>query len=463
MDGTRIGQIAAAGGIDGLLDPAGLEVAGADPVLATPFPVGEAAAVALAAIGAGVRRLTGTTGTVRIDVTEAAASLLSVLYQQVEPAEGVSLLRDLNLSFSTFHRCRNDRWIHLHGGFPHLRTGTAALLGVSEDADHETISAACAGYDAFALEDDLAAAGLCGAVARTPDEWRDHDQGRAMAARPAVVVTGSDGGPAPAWTTLAGDDRRPLRGLRVLDCTRVLAGPTCGRTLAALGADVLRVGSSRRPTISMFEIDTGAGKRAADVDLDTDAGRERFDHLLAGADVVVWGYRRDAGIRHGLDPATLAATRPGLVTVGLNAYGSTGPWADRRGWEQLAQTATGIAVTQGSCDQPALIPAAATDYTTGFLAAAGVVTALARHPGGAHVEASLVQTAQWLLAAGATLDREQATGIPAQTVTERLVEEQSPWGRVRRLPFPLAVDGLDLGWDRPAEPLGHSAPVWLPR
>jgi crotonobetainyl-CoA:carnitine CoA-transferase CaiB-like acyl-CoA transferase len=114
-------------------------------------------------------------------------------------------------------------------------------------------------------------------------------------------------------------------------------------------------------------------------------------------------------------------------------------------------------------DQPALIPAAATDYTTGYLAAAGVVSALVHHPGGAHVDVSLVQTAQWLLATGATLDPERATGLSAAATTDRLVEERSPWGRIRRLPFPLTVDGLDLGWEHPAEPLGHSAPVWLPR
>ncbi len=449
------------GGLAGLLATAELDVRGADPVLATPFAAGEVASVALAAVGAGVGRLTASAGAVRVDVVDVAASLLSFLYQQVEPADGVALLRDVNLAFSTFHRCLDNRWIHLHGGFPHLRAGTAALLDVSEDADHGTVAAACAGRDAWTLEDDLAAAGLCGAVARTPDEWRDHDHGRVMAGRPAMVVSGTYRLGPPPSSPLAGDARRPLRGLRVLDCTRVLAGPTCGRTLAALGADVLRIGSSRLPTITNFEIDTGAGKRAADVDLDTADGRETFDELLAGADVVVWGYRHDAGIRHGIDPATLA--RPGLVTVGLTAYGSPGPWEDRRGWEQLAQTTTGIATTQGSTDRPALIPAAATDYTTGYLAAAGVVSALVHHPGGAHVEVSLVQTAQWLLATGATLDPERATGLSAAATTDRLVSERSPWGRVRHLPVPLAVDGLDLGWERPAEPLGHSAPVWLPR
>ena len=457
--------MAAAGQIDELLGTVRTEVRGADPVLATPFPVGEVAAVALATIGAGLHRLTAATASVRVDVIDAAASLLSFLYLQVDATDGISLFRDVNPAFSTFHRCRDDRWIHLHGGFPHLRDGTAALLGVAGDADHETVAAACARHDAFVLEDQLASAGMCGAVARTPDEWRDHPQGQAMAGQPAVRVTASQPAVtrAPARSALAGDDRRPLRGLRVLDCTRVLAGPTCGRTLAALGADVLRVGSSRLPTIAMFEIDTGAGKRAADVDLDSEIGRTAFGELLAGADVVVWGYRRDASVRHGLDPSALAASRPGLVTVGLTAYGARGPWADRRGWEQLAQTATGIATVQGTTATPALIPAAATDYTTGYLAAAGVVAALADHPGGAHVEVSLVQTAQWLLAAGATLEPDRAAGIPAQLVADRLVEEQSPWGRVRRLPFPLTVDGLDLGWDHPAEPLGSSAPVWRPR
>ncbi len=467
VDGDRLLDLTAAGDIAALLDGVDTEITGRDPVLRSPFAAGEVAAAALAAVGAGATRLAGGDRTVRVDVGDAAASLLSFLHQQVTPAEGVTLFRDVTPGFTALHRCKDDRWIHLHGGFPHLRDGAARVLGVAADASTEEIAAACAAHDAFELEDALADAGLCGAVARSADEWHTHPQGVAMAGQPAIRVRAhrptSPGG-ARGTASLAGDPSRPLRGLRVLDCTRVLAGPTCGRTLAALGADVLRVGAPQLPTIAAFEIDTGVGKRSTSLDLDSPADRARFDALLDDADVLVWGFRRDSRDRHGFDPATVAATRPGLVTVGLNAYGPAGPWADRRGWEQLAQTAAGIALVQGTAESPELIPAAATDYTTGYLAAAGVIAALADHaPTGAHVEVSLVQTAQWILAAGADLDPDDATGMPAAAIAARLVEDDSPFGRIRRLPFPLRVDGMDLGWTRPAEPVGHSEPAWLAR
>lgn len=467
VDAQRLSALTAAGGIEALLDGATLDVTGSDPVLATPFAAGEVAALALAAVGACAARLAGVETTVRVDVVDAAASLLSFLHQQVVTADGVDLFRDVNPGFTALHECRDGRWIHLHGGFPHLRDGAARVLGVPADASTESIAAACAAHDAFALEDELADAGLCGAVARSPEEWCAHPHGIAMSGLPAVRVRPHEGrstAPTRGAAALAGDPARPLRGLRVLDCTRVLAGPTCGRTLAALGADVLRIGAPQLPTITAFEIDTGTGKRSTSLDLDDAEDRSRFDALLDEADVLVWGFRRGSRERHGFDPDAVAHDRPGLVTVGLNAYGPDGPWADRRGWEQLAQSAAGIAVVQGTPDAPALIPAAATDYTTGYLAAAGVLAALTDHPAtGAHVEVSLVQTAQWLLAVGTDLDPAAASGIPAAAITARLEEDASPFGRVRRLPFPLAVDGMALGWNRPAEPVGHSDPIWLAR
>lgn len=467
VDGGRFEALAQAGGIGDLVAPVSLDLSGRDPVLATPFPAGEVAATALAMVGAAAADLAAAPGPVRVDVGEAAASLLSFLYQQVRPADGVELTRDVNPGFTALHRCADDRWIHLHGGFPHLRDGAARVLGVAADASAEAITAACAKRDAFALEDELAGAGLCGVVARSADEWRAHPQGQAMAGHPAVAIAARATNSVPAVAgarSLVGDAGRPLRGLRVLDCTRVLAGPTCGRTLAALGADVLRVGAPQLPTVTAFEIDTGAGKRATSIDLDTPEGRASFDQLLDTADVVVWGFRHGSNTRHGLDPDSLAERRPGLVTVGINAFGAHGPWAGRRGWEQLAQTATGIALQHGTADAPALIPAAATDYTTGYLAALGVLSALRLHADtGAHVEVSLVQTAHWLLATSPRLDRDAASGIAAADVTARLVEDPGPFGRVRRLPFPLHVDGLDLGWTRPAEPVGTSPPTWLRR
>ncbi|HPG27142.1 MAG TPA: CoA transferase, partial [Myxococcota bacterium] len=208
--------------------------------------------------------------------------------------------------------------------------------------------------------------------------------------------------------------------MRVLDLTRVLAGPTCGRTLALFGADVLRVGASRLPSVEPFVIDTGAGKRNTSLDLTDPDDAATTRRLVEAADVVVCGYRPGALDRHGFGPGDLLALRPGLVVVLVDCYGHSGPWAGRPGWEQLAQSAAGIAAAEGE-GSPQLLPAAATDYTTGYLAAAGVLDALARRrsDGGSYVvRASLCATARWLSGAGTDLDPAEAAGVdPTATIT----------------------------------------------
>jgi crotonobetainyl-CoA:carnitine CoA-transferase CaiB-like acyl-CoA transferase len=426
------------------------EVTGVDPVLPARHRVGEMAAAALGLVGARAAELSGRAeATVRVDVAAAAASLQGFLRQHLDPPGPTLRARDAT---TAFYRAGDDRWIHLHGGFEHLGDGLLDVLGLSPDnrGDAELIGAAVDRWEAAALEDALAERGLCAAMVRTPTEWADHPQGRAVATEPAVDVEridDADGAPSSA-----------LDGLRVLDLTRVLAGPTCGRTLALFGADVLRVGAARLPSIEPFVVDTGAGKRNAFLDL-ADADDAATDRrLVEGADVVVCGYRPGALDRYGFGPDDLFALRPGLVLVLVDCYGHSGPWAGRPGWEQLAQSAGGIAHVEGG-DAPQLLPAAATDYTTGYLAAAGVLDALARRrsDGGSYVvRASLCATAHWLSTAGADLDPAAATGVdPTATITM-----DTDWGRLTRLAPPLTVDGLDVRWRRSPAPLGSSPPRW---
>ncbi|NEC50570.1 hypothetical protein G3I18_18625, partial [Actinospica acidiphila] len=187
----------------------------------------------------------------------------------------------------------------------------------------------------------------------------------------------------------------PASGLRVLDLTRVIAGPVATRTLALLGADVLRLDRPGLPELPDQHTDTGFGKRSALLDLVTD--REGFEELLAGADVVVTGYRPGALDRFGLGAEALAERRPGLVVAQLSAWGATGPWAGRRGFDSLVQVATGIAhVERGPEGRPGALPAQALDHGTGYLLAAGVLRALsdqAEAGGSRLVRAALARTA----------------------------------------------------------------------
>jgi crotonobetainyl-CoA:carnitine CoA-transferase CaiB-like acyl-CoA transferase len=432
-------------------------VKGDDPVLASRFPIGEAAAVAVALAGAAAARLHvqrgGEPQAVGADVRRAAAMLIGFVLQR---ADGLDA-RFANAVTALFE-ARDGRFVHLHGGFPHLGRGTVELLGCAEDA--EALAAAVRGWDAFALEQALAERGLCGAAVRSVEEWAAHPHGRALAERPVVTVERIGDAP----PELPGPAARPLAGLRVLDLTRVLAGPTCARTLAEHGADVLRVGAERLPSIEPFVVETGRGKRNAFLDLDRAEDVERLRALVREGDVFSQGYRADALARRGLGPEALAELRPGLVYVSIDCYGAGGPFSGRRGWEQLAQSVVGISHAEGAGGPPRLAPAAATDYTTGTLAAFGVLSALTRRAtegGSWHVRASLCQTGMWLTRLGAQLDPAAASGLGDPS--DLLVESDTAWGRLLHLGPMVEMERTPARFDRPPAPLGSHPAEWLPR
>lgn len=375
---------------------------GSDPIIPTPFRAATAAAAALglaASASHEIWRLRGGEAqSIGIELPLAAASLASFAIQRLDgkpvPRPGAS-----NPTIG-FYRGADGRWIHLHGGFPHLATRTLDLLNAYND--EKSIAEAVAKWNVFALEDALAHLGQCGAVVRNEKEWRESGQGKALANTPPITLTRI--GDAPPLRLESGEE--PLDGIRVLDHTRVLAGPTCGRTLASHGADVLAIRAERLDAIEGFELDTGHGKRLAHLDLAKPADAETLRRLVRGAHVFVDSYRPGALAKLGFTPAALSNASPGIVHVSVSAYGAHGPWGERRGWEQLAQSATGIAAEQGAFNgekAPALIPAAACDYITGYLAAAGAAAALLRRirEGGSwQVEVSLSATAQWLQSLG---------------------------------------------------------------
>jgi crotonobetainyl-CoA:carnitine CoA-transferase CaiB-like acyl-CoA transferase len=256
-----------------------------------------------------------------------------------------------------------------------------------------------------------------------------------------------------------GEGDRPLAGVRVLDLTRVLAGPTCARTLAEHGADVLHIASPSLPTLPLFEMDTGHGKRQAYIDLNDPAQAETLRDLVRGADVFSQGFRHGALERRGFGPQDLAKLRPGIICVSENAYGHDGPWAMRPGWEQLAQATTGVTVIQG--ERPTITPAAMNDYTTGYFGALGVMMALRRRAvegGSWMVRVSLSQTSMWYLRAGYDLDRTQATG--EGDVAAMMEACDTPYGPMRRLRPALRMSETPPYWALPSSPLGSGEATW---
>jgi len=435
-----------------------VEVVGADPVYPTRLRIGEAASAVLGACAVVSSELwqlrTGRRQRARIEVRAAAAALLSFAHLR----GGSSDLRRLQGPTTALYVGRDGGWVHLHGGFAHLRDGLLELLGCEDDPAQ--IASAVARWDAPALEDAIAERGLCGARVRNAEAWLDHPQGRALRACPLLEIRrigASDPEPLPPGG-------RPLAGVRVLDLTRVLAGPTCARTLAEHGADVLRVHAPHLASVPPFVFDTGHGKLSTSLDLRDAAAVKTLRELVREGDVFCEGYRARSLARRGFGAEELASIRPGIVCVSINCYGHTGPWSERRGWEQLAQTVTGMAAEQGGEGPPRLVPAAATDYTTGYLGALGAMVALvrrAREGGSYRVRVSLARTGMWLQ----ELDR--VDGAPVgydDALLDRYRQTtETPEGPVEHLGPVLELSETPPHFSRRSVPLGADAPRWPAR
>lgn len=460
-------------GLAGRETPDFVDIVEGPPALATRFHAEEAAAAVLAATGTLAADLwsdrTGECQTVSVSTREAATGLVSFLHQAFEDKTRAPSLRPDDADRGTpamgFFQTKDGRWVYLHPSFPPSAAKLHALVG--SPADREAVAASVSNWTAMDLETAIAQAGICGAMARTPEEWDASEQGRILASRPVVeVVKIADGPPMP----LPADGAAPLSGVRVLDLTRVLAGPTCARTLAQYGADVLYVASPKLPFTAGFVTDTNHGKLSTHLDLTDPADLTRLKDLAGSADVFSQGYRTGGLERMGLGVLDLARLRPGIVYVSINAYGHEGPWRNRPGWEQLAQTVTGMAHLHGQhmadgAKGPILQPGAVTDYTTGYLAALGGLIALrrrARFGGSYMVRVSLSQTAVWMRGLGIAgperLDAVQP--VTTEEVEAWKIDSDTGFGRVRHLRPGVILSKTPTRWARPVVPLGTHPPAW---
>lgn len=354
----------------------------------------------------------------------------------------------------------SDGWIKLHTNAPRHRAAALAVLGTP--GDRAAVSEAVRSWKGEELEEAVVATGGAAAAMRSVDEWRNHPQGRAVSDEPLLHLdrTAAADRDEPSW----GRGDRPLAGLRVLDLTRILAGPVATRLLAGWGAEVLRIDPPHwdEPTLAP---EVTLGKRCARLDLATSAGRESFLELLGDADVLVHGYRSDALDNLGLGAETRAAARPGLVDVSLDAYGWSGPWVTRRGYDSLVQMSSGIADAgrrAGGGETPVSLPAQALDHGTGYLLAAAVLRGLALRTmdgRGSRWRASLARTASLLIGAGFDA-HDDRSDRPLRAVQAAGPVEHTAWGDIRRLPAPLKVDGAPLHWSLPARPLGTDEARW---
>ena len=454
------------------LDPqyaARVEITGeADPVLPTPFRIGETAAVSLAAVGLAVSDLwnlrNGRGQEVGIDVRRATASLRSGHYLKMNCAP-VAAERTPVMGV---YPARDGRWSYLHCNFPNHRDAALGVLGVPED--REAVRRAVAEWDALELEEAVIAAKGAGGMVRSMEEWARHPQSAAVASLPLLEIE-KIGESAPEALPEGG---RPLSGIRTLDLTRVLAGPTCARTLAEHGADVMKISGPHLPFSPSQELDTGHGKLSAHIDMRDERQLETLRELARNADVFSQGYRPGTLAQRGLSPQDLAKLRPGIVYVSLSAFGRVGPWADRRGFDTVVQTVSGITHRQGQLfpgaePGPQFYPVSAIDYLTGYLMAFGAMVALARRAqeGGSWlVRASLAQTGRWLVDRGQVPESE-LRDVPGEFTPDEIenwcVDTNVPDGRLTHLAPALQLSETMPHWTRPTVPLGYHEPVWPER
>jgi crotonobetainyl-CoA:carnitine CoA-transferase CaiB-like acyl-CoA transferase len=432
-----------------------------EPALPSSFRIGTAAQATVAAVAAAAaavhRRRGGPEQAARVDMRHAALEFHSEHYLRLDGAEPPNPWD----SVAGAYPCGDGRVVRLHTNFPHHRAGVLRLLGC--EGTRDAVRAALRGWAGFGFEEAAAAEGLCVAAMRSFGEWDAHPQGAAVADLPPLRIERVGDAPPTPLPPLAS---RPLEGLRVLDLTRVIAGPVCGRTLAAHGAEVLHISAAHLPSFENLLVDTGRGKRSARLDLRSAEGRERLRDLAAGADVFLQGYRPGAIAGHGFSPAEVAALRPGIVCTSLSAYGEVGPWGGRRGFDSLVQTASGFNVAEAEAAgvaAPKPLPCQALDHASGYLLAFGTLAALLRRAeegGSWHVRVSLVGTGAWLRGLGRL---REGFAVPAPRFEEigDLVEESdSGWGRLAALRHAGWLDDTPPRWASPSVPLGTHAPAW---
>ncbi|MEE4361027.1 MAG: CoA transferase [Pseudomonadales bacterium] len=421
------------------------------------FAVSDLAAAAVGAVGASVAALVSELGlapqapAVRVD--QRLASLWCL--QSIVPI-GWSLPPVWD-AVAGDYTAQND-WIRLHTNLPRHRAAALAVLGVT--AERARVAEAVARWDADALEQDIIAAGGVAARMRSVEAWAAHPQGRAVGDEPLITWGSSPVRRPRAWPATL---EQPLNGLRVLDLTRVLAGPVATRTLAGFGAQVLRIDPPGWEEANLVP-DITLGKHCACLRLDDAKDRACFEALLSEADLLVHGYRPDALDRLGYGAATRARLAPALLEVTLDAYGWTGPWATRRGFDSLVQMSSGIADAGrrwAGADCPTPLPVQALDHATGYLMAAAILRALAgalSTAGGRHARLSLARTAALLVSMPQDAEAHLERSIPLEDCDDAI--EVTPWGPARRLRPPLHIDGVPMRWSRPACTLGSAPAAW---
>ncbi|MBT1515548.1 CoA transferase [Bradyrhizobium sp. SRL28] len=438
-----------------------LTLTGDEPQLPSSFRVAAAAQVSVAATALAATEIwkmrSGQAQRVTVDMRHAVVECRSERYLRVDGKPPPPAWDAIAGVYKT-----RDGFVRLHTNFPHHRDAVCKVLNCKPERD--AVQAALMQWDGEAFETSAYAGGGVVAFMRSHDQWSATPHAKALAGVPLISIAKiGEAAPKP-WPK--GD--RPLAGLRVLDLSRVIAGPVAGRTLAAHGADVLLISGPELPAIPWLTIDTGRGKLTSFVELKNAQGRSVLRDLLAHADIFSQGYRPRAIPSLGFSPEDAARINPGIIYVTLSAYGAAGPWAERRGFDSLVQTATGFNHAEGQAagvDGPKELPAQMLDHATGYIMAFGAMMAKARQAregGSWHVQVSLAQTGRWLWNLGRVADGLDTRDLTGEAVTPFIEEIPSGFGALRSVRHSAILSKTPAFWARPAMPLGSHPPQWPP-
>lgn len=430
-----------------------ISITGKDSILPSPFLIGEAGAAAMAAIGYLSSELWylqhGRRQNINISVRDAAIAQKS--HQYVRIIDGPE--QELWDPISGLYQTKDNRWIQFHCNFPHHKSGVLELLGC--DATKEDVIKATRNFDAEYLETTLSEKGMCAGIVRTAEEWALHPQSHAVSKLPLIEIIKISNAPA---KTLSGGNR-PLSGIKVLDLTRVIAGPVCGRTLAEHGADVTLVTSPNLSNIPPLVIDTGHGKKSIYLDLELDEERSKLKQLIRDVDIFSQSYRPGGLDAKGFSPMDLVAMNPNIIYVTFSTYSHMGPWAERHGYDSLVQSVSGIANEQGKGIKPEHLPAQSLDYLTGYFGCLGAMEALRRRSmdGGAYeVRVSLAKTAEWLKSLGRVKDFEKCTLPRREQISDLLTQSNSDFGKIEYMKPILQMSETNPHWEWPSRKLGSN-------
>lgn len=444
-------------------DPSALDavtLTGQQSVLPSSFRVGAAAQVTIAAAGLVAAEIwkvrSGQRQSVSVEMLHATVECRSERYLRVDdkppppawdPTAGI-------------YRAGDGRYVRLHTNFPHHRDNICKVLSCRPERDD--VQRALTQWKAEEFETEAYAGGCVVSMMRSHDEWLAHPQAKALGQLPLLTIEKiGEAAPKP-WPAGV----RPLAGLRVLDLSRVIAGPVAGRTWAAHGADVMLMSSPHLPSIPWLVIDTGRGKLSSLADLKTEQGRNTLRDLLSGADIFSQGYRPQSIAALGFSPEDAARVSPGIIYVSLSAYGHVGPWAGRRGFDSLVQTSTGFNHAEGQAagiEGPKELPMQILDHASGYLMAFGAMMARlrqAREGGSWHVRVSLAQTGRWLWNLGRLEGGFRSADIRSEAVEPFLEDSPSGFGKLRAVRHSAVLSTTPARWVHPAVQLGSSPSAW---